>query len=67
MIKKIAKKFILFTFKIGTVHEFMKNKDLDDTYIRKIGILFVIFPFIQLNKLILIFYLILEFFQLDKF
>lgn len=23
---------------IGTVYEFMKNKDLDDTYIRKIGI-----------------------------
>ena len=25
---------------IGTVHKFMKNKDLNDTYICKIGILF---------------------------
>ena len=35
---------------IGTVHEFMKNKDLDDTYICKIGILFnnyIMFLFIK--------------------
>jgi len=47
------------------VHEFMKNKDLEDTYIRKIGILLIItfILFNQINKQINFLNFLLEFFH----